>query len=70
MVASSRMVAIKKKWPESRYTLEVMPAKLDKSSVGGERGIKDAASCKDDEGREDLGVRCGGGESRIPPWKY
>lgn len=44
MVASRRMEAIKKKWPESRYTLEVMPAKLDKSSVGGERGVKDAAS--------------------------
>lgn len=70
MVASRRMVTIKKKWPESRYTLEVMPAKLDKSSVRGERGIRDAASCEDDEGREDLGVRCGGSKSRIPPWTY
>lgn len=43
MMASSRMVAIKIKWLESRYILEVIPAELAGSSVGGERGIKDAS---------------------------
>ena len=68
MVTSGGLVATKM-WPESRQTLEVMPAEPDKSSVGEEKGIKDAAwVSSDDEGREDLGVRCGGGESRTPPW--
>lgn len=46
-----------------------MLAEPDKSSVGEEKGIKDAAwVSSDDEGREDLGVRCGGGEWRTLPW--
>lgn len=31
------------KWPESGYILEATPGEFDGSSVGGEKGIKNAA---------------------------
>lgn len=57
MVASSGTVAVKMKWLESRYIVEVILAELHE--VAGEGRIKDAASrfltrCGEDGGREDL----------------
>lgn len=42
MVVSHGVAAIKIKWRKSRYILEITPVEHDGSSVGEEKGIKDA----------------------------